>query len=400
VRPGIWVILIAALLDIMSMGIVFPILPILVKEFTGSDQSAGFWTGILVSLWAVLQFLCAPAIGCLSDRYGRRPVILVSTAGMALGWVLMALAPNLGWLLIARAIGGVTSATGTAIFAYMADVTSPEGRARAFGLVGAAFSVGFIAGPALGGLLGQFDPQLPFWVAAGLSAAAFLFGLVVLPESLKLENRTTFIWAKANPIGALQLLRSHRELTGLATVSFLLNSAHQIFATVLVLYAGHRYGIGPFGVGVLLAMASLLDLVVQGVLVGRVAKWLGDRPTMILGLTGGACGLLIMGLAPTVVLFATALMPNAMWGLAYPTMQSLMSRRVSESEQGQLQGANHSVASIAGSVAPFFFGWVYSMSVGTVPGLAFMIAASIVFLAALTGVFIGRSAAKLPSPAE
>lgn len=398
-RPAIWMILIAALLDIMSMGIVFPVLPILIKQFAGSDQAAGIWTGVIASLWAVMQFLCAPAIGCLSDRYGRRPVILVSTAGMALAWVVMALAPNLWWLVAARAIGGVTSATGTVIFAYMADVTPAEGRARAFGLIGAAFSVGFIAGPVLGGLLGQFSPQLPFAVAAGLSAAAFLYGLLVLPESLKRENRTAFAWAKANPVGALRLLRSHRELTGLATISFLLNSAHQIFGTVLVLYAGHRYGIGAFGVGILLAMASVLDLVVQAVLVGPVTKRLGDRPTMIAGLAGGACGLLIMGLAPTPLLFAAALLPNAMWGLAYPTMQSLMSRCVSESEQGQLQGANHSVASIAGFLAPLFFGWLYGMSATTMPGLSFMIASAAVLAAALCGFAVGGRA-RVPSPAQ
>jgi DHA1 family tetracycline resistance protein-like MFS transporter len=385
-------ILIAALLDIMSMGIVFPVLPILIRHFTGSDQSAGIWTGVIASLWAVMQFLCAPAIGCLSDRYGRRPVILVSTAGMALAWVLMASAPNLWWLVAARAIAGVTSATGTVIFAYMADITPSEKRARAFGLVGAAFSVGFIAGPVLGGMLGQFSPQLPFWVAACLSGTAFLYGLIILPESLKPEGRTAFSWMKANPAGALKLLRSHRELTGLATISFLLNSAHQIFGTVLVLYAGHRYGIGAFGVGVLLAMASLLDLIVQGALVGRVATRLGDRPTMIVGLAAGACGLLIMGLAPTPILFAVALLPNAMWGLAYPTMQSLMSQRVSDSEQGQLQGANHSVASIAGFVGPLFFGWVYGLSAASLPGLSFFIAASILLLAACCGLLVAHRA--------
>ena len=395
-RPAIWMILIAAVLDLMSMGIVFPVLPILIKQFAGSDQAAGIWTGIIASLWAVMQFLCAPAIGCLSDRYGRRPVILVSTAGMALAWMLMALAPSLSWLVIARIVGGVTSATGTVIFAYMADVTEPQNRARAFGLVGAAISVGFIAGPVLGGLLGQSSPQLPFWVAAALSGGAFLYGLLVLPESLKPENRTVFSWAKANPVGALKLLGSHRELSGLATISFLLNSAHQIFGTVLVLYAGHRYGIGPFGVGILLALSSVLDLIVQAVLVGRAAKHIGDRATMVLGLAGGACGLLTMGLAPTVPVFAAALLPNAMWGLAYPTMQSLMSRRVSESEQGQLQGANHSVASIAGFIGPLFFGWLYGISVSAMPGLSFLVAAALLFLAALSGIVVGRQA-RVPS---
>lgn len=393
-RPAIWMILITALLDIMTMGIVFPVLPILIKDFAGSDQAAGIWTGVIVSLWAVMQFLCAPIIGCLSDRYGRRPVILISTAGLALDWVLMALAPNLWWLVVGRIIGGMTSATGTVIYAYMADITPPEGRSRAFGLIGAAFAVGFIAGPVLGGTLGQFSPRLPFWVAAGFSAAAFLYGLSVLPESLKPENRMSFSWTRANPVGALRLLRSHPDLTGLATVNFLLNFAHHVFSAVYVLYAAHRYGMGAFEVGMLLALAGLLDLIVQGVLVGPVVKHLDDRPTMVLGLLGGTCGLAMMGLAPTALLFAAALLPNAMWGFAMPTMQALMSRRVSESEQGQLQGANHSVASISGIASPIIFGWIYGLSVMTLPGLSFLAAAGVLLMAALCGLVVGRRSAR------
>ena len=394
-------ILVTAALDIMSMGIVIPVLPSLIEAFSGSNASAGVWNGIFVALWAAMQFVCSPIIGSLSDRYGRRPVILFSTAGLAADFVLMALAPNLWWLALGRIVGGITSSSFTTIFAYMADITEPDQRARAYGLIGAAFSGGFVAGPLIGGVLGEISPRAPFWAAAALSAIAFLYGLLVLPESLSPEKRMAFSWARANPFGALRLLRSHTELAGLAIVNFLLYFAHHVFSAVFVLYAGYRYGWSPLEVGVLLAMVGGLDMIVQGVLVGPVTKRLGDRRTMVLGLFGGAIGLSSMGLAFTGWLFVAAMLPNALWGLAMPTIQSLMTRRVSESEQGQLQGANNSVASIAGVVSPLFFGVIYSLSVGTAPmlphpGAAFFIAAVIL----LAGAMIGRVVTRRADAAE
>jgi DHA1 family tetracycline resistance protein-like MFS transporter len=336
-------------------------------------------------------------IGALSDRFGRRPVILVSTAGLALDWVLMALAPSLWWLVLGRIIGGVTSASGTAIFAYMADITPAEGRTRAFGLVGAAMSAGFVAGPALGGVLGEFGPRLPFWVAAGLSSLAFLYGLFVLPESLRPENRAPFSWARANPVGVMKLLGAKRDLAGLAVSTFLLNFAHRIFTSVFVLYAGHRYGLSTLQVGLLLTVAGGLDLVVQGGLVGPIAARLGERRTMLLGFGSGAVGLLAMALAPSGLAFAAALAPNALWGLAEPTLKSLMSARVSETEQGQLQGAAHSVASVAGIAGPVFFGWIYGMSTLNMPGLSFGVAAAVLLLAALCSQY-GGAPVRAPAP--
>lgn len=395
--PVISMILVAAVLDMMAMGIVMPVLPVLIEDLTGSLQAAGIWTGLIASLWATMQFFCAPVIGALSDRYGRRPVILVSTAGLALDWVLMALAPSLWWLVVGRIIGGATSASGTAIFAYMADITPAERRTRAFGLVGAAISAGFVAGPALGGVLGEFGPRAPFWVAAGMSSLAFLYGLFVLPESLRPENRAPFSWARANPVGVLRMLGAKRDLTGLTLSSFLLNFAHRIFTSVFVLYAGHRYGLSTLQVGLLLAVSGGLDLIVQGVLVGPIAARLGDRRTMLLGFGSGSVGLLVMALAPSGLVFAAALAPNALWGLAEPTLKSLMSARVSETEQGQLQGAVHSVASLAGIAGPVFFGWVYGMSLLSLPGLSFGIAAAVLLLAALCSQ-LGAAPAGTPAP--
>jgi len=394
-RAAIAFILVTALLDVMSMGIIIPVLPQLIEQLSGSTSAAGLWNGLFVALWAAMQFLCSPVIGSLSDRFGRRPVILISVAGLALDFLLMAVAPNLWWLALGRILAGVTSSSFTSTFAYMADITPPEQRARGYGLIGAAFSGGFVAGPLLGGVLGEISLRAPFWVAAGLSALAFFYGLFVLPESLAREKRMAFSWKRANPFGALKLLRSHPELSSLSIVNFLLYFAHHLFSAVFVLYAGDRYGWGAWQVGTLLALVGLMDMGVQGLLVGPVVKRLGDRATMVFGLSFGAVGIAAMGLAPTGWLFVAAMLPNALWGLAMPTIQSLMTQRVSESEQGQLQGANNSVGSIAGILSPLFFGAIYSLSVGpgaALPfiGSAFLIAAAVLAGAALLGWAAGR----------
>ncbi|MEG1453375.1 MFS transporter, partial [Brevundimonas sp.] len=247
-KSAIGFILVAAVLDVMAMGIVIPVLPHLIEEFVGSNARAGLLNGLFVALWAGMQFLASPVIGSLSDQYGRRPVILISCAGLAADYVLMALAPNLWWLALGRILAGITSSSFTTIYAYMADVTSPEERARGYGLIGAAFSFGFVLGPALGGLLGHFGPRVPFWVAAALSGVAFLYGLLVLPESLPVEKRMAFSWRRANPVGAMILLKRHFELVGLAMVNFLLYFAHHVFSAVFVLYAGFKFGWGPLQV--------------------------------------------------------------------------------------------------------------------------------------------------------
>lgn len=398
-RAAIAFIFVTAVLDILSMGLVIPVLPSLIEEFAGSDASAGIWNGAFVAMWAGMQLLASPVIGSLSDRYGRRPVILLSCAGLALDWMLMALAPNLWWLAVGRLLGGLTSSSFTAIYAYMADITEPQNRARAYGLIGAAFSGGFVLGPVVGGFLGEIGPRAPFWAAAGLSSLAFIYGLFILPESLPVEKRMNFSWRRANPLGAMALLLRHPELKGLAGVNFLLYFSHHVFSAIFVLYAMHRYGWGPREVGILLAGVGLIDMVMQGVVIGPVTRRLGDRPTMILGLFGGAFGMAMMGWAPSGWWFVLAMLPNSLWGLAMPTLQALMTRRVGDDEQGQLQGANNSVASIAGVASPLFFGWIYSLSVGegallSQPGLAFYLAGGVLALAAVVGWIVARQTVK------
>ena len=392
-------ILVTAVLDVMALGIIIPVFPELLKEFAGSESRAGWLNGVFVAIWCLMQFVASPIVGSLSDRFGRRPVILISAAGLAADYVLMALAPDLWWLALGRIISGITTSSFTTCFAYMADITPEEGRAKAYGLIGAAFSLGFVLGPVVGGLIGELGPRAPFWAAAVLSGAAFVYGLFVLPESLPKDRRMPFSWARANPVGSLVLLRRHPELFGLSLTNFLMHSGHYVFHAVFVLYAMHRYGLGPLEVGLLLALSGVLDMIVQGLVVGRVVKRLGDRRTLVIGLTAGGVGLLVMGWAPNVWVFTAAMLPTALWGLAMPTAQSLMTRLVEPNEQGQLQGANMSLVSIAGMIAPLILGWVYAQAVGPYahleqPGASFYLAGLVLVFATLLGWRVTRAAAK------
>lgn len=382
-NPAVWMILIAAFLDMMAMGIVLPVLPGLIEEFTGTLGETGLWTGLIGSLWALMQFFCAPLLGSISDRFGRRPVILISAAGLALDWMLMALAPNMWWLVVGRLIGGVTSASATALFAYMADITAPKDRARAFGRIGAAISSGFVLGPAFGGILGEISPRLPFWVAAGLSSIAFVYGFIVLTESLPLERRRPFTWRTANAVAALSMLAGSRRLSTPALSILLLTFSHRLFTTIFVLFAGHRHGLSTLEVGALLALSSILDLIVQGIMVGPTIVRLGDRRTAAVGFWGGAASLSSMAFAPSSVWFVAAMIPASLMGLAEPTLKSILSGRVPENDQGRLQGAMQSLASVAGICGPLFFGWIYAMSHSSLPGLSFLIAAGILVVAAI-----------------
>lgn len=398
-RAALAFILVTAALDVIALGIIIPVFPELIKEFAGTESRAGFLNGVFVAIWCLMQFMASPIVGSLSDRYGRRPVILISAAGLALDYVLMALAPDLWWLAVGRIISGITTSSFTTCFAYMADITPEEGRAKAYGLIGAAFSLGFVLGPVAGGLIGELGPRAPFWAAAVLSAVAFVYGLFVLPESLPKERRMDFSWKRANPIGSLVLLKRHPELFGLAMTNFLMHSGHYVFHAVFVLYAMHRYAWGPLEVGLVLAMAGVLDMLVQGVLVGKVVERLGDRTTLVIGLAIGGLGLLLMGWAPNGWVFISLMILAALWGLAMPTAQSLMTRRVGPDEQGQLQGANMSLISIAGMTAPLVLGWVYAQAVGPFahlgqPGAPFYLAGVLLVFATLLGWRVTRAAAR------
>jgi DHA1 family tetracycline resistance protein-like MFS transporter len=381
-------VFVTVLLDMLALGMVIPVLPKLVESFLDGDTArAAQVVGLFGTVWALMQFVFAPVQGALSDRFGRRPVILMSNFGLGLDYVLMGLAPNLVWLFIGRVISGVCAASVSTAYAYVADVTAPEQRSARFGLLGAAFGVGFVVGPAIGGVLGATDPRLPFWAAAGFSLLNGIYGLLVVPESLAPALRAPWSWRRANPLGALMLLRRHRELYGLAAANFLAQTAHVALPITFVLYAGYRYGWDEKAVGFTLALVGTCAIVVQAGLVGRFVKRFGERRTLLIGLLFGALGFATYGLAPTGALFCAGIPVMALWGLASPTAIGLMSRHVSASEQGQLQGANSSIQGIANLVGPGVFALLFSYAIGAgrgwnLPGAPFLLAALLLTAAA------------------
>src|SRR6266480_4928923 len=359
-------IYVTIILDTLALGITIPVLPHLITNFVGDKAETAAIYGLLVTIWGLMQFLFSPLIGVLSDRFGRRPVLILSGFGLGLDYVIMALAQSLPWFFVGRILSGIMSSSFATAAAYVADVTPVERRAGAFGMVGAAWGIGFIAGPAIEGVLGTFGIRIPFWGAAAFSLASASYGLFVLPESLVKEHRQRFALRRANPIGSLTLLRSHPTLFGLAAVTFVQFMAFQVLPAVFVLYAFDRFAWREFQVGLSLALVGALNITVQGGLVKRFIKRFGERKALLTGLLFGSAALVVWGLAPN--------------EFVAPALQSLMTRRVGPSEQGQLQGANASIAGLTGAIGPIFFGLVYSLAIGyraqfDLLGLPFLVAA-------------------------
>jgi MFS transporter, DHA1 family, tetracycline resistance protein len=386
--PAFVFVFVTVLLDMLALGMIIPVLPKLVVDFLGGDTArAAQIFGVFGTAWALMQFVFSPVQGALSDRFGRRPLILMSNFGLGLDYVLMALAPSLIWLFVGRVISGITAASISTAYAYIADVTPGEKRAARFGLLGVAFGAGFVFGPALGGLAGNVSPRLPFWIAAALSLANALYGWLVLPESLPPERRTRFSLRRANPLGALALLRSQPQLSGLATVNFLSNLSHASLPSISVLYMRYRYGWDERTVGFTMAGVGLCAMIVQGGLIGRTVRRFGERTTLIMGLGFGVAGFAVFAFAPTGVLFWSGIPLLSLWGFASPSALGLMSRRVSGSEQGQLQGANASLMGVANMLGPGLFTQVFALFIGTggvwhLPGAAFLLAAALLVAAA------------------
>lgn len=400
-RAAIAFVLVTVVLDVLALGMIIPVLPQLVTDFMGGDRAeAAAIYGVFATTWALMQFFFSPILGALSDRFGRRPVILLSNFGLGLDYVLMALAPTLSWLFVGRVISGITAASISTAYAYIADVTAPEKRAASYGMIGAAFGLGFVCGPALGGVLGGLDPRLPFWISAGLSLANAAYGVFVLPESLPADKRSRFSWRRANPVGALALLRSRRALLGLAGVTFLALLAHEVLPATFVLYAGERYGWGELEVGLTLGVVGVFSAVVQALLVRPIVRTLGERAALAIGLLSGAAGFAVYGLAPTGALFLVGIPVMALWGLATPAGQGLMTTRVGPTEQGQLQGAISSLRGIAGLLGPTIFTLTFATFVhddGPVhlPGAAFLLAAAILVLAMGSSLVVTRGMARV-----
>ncbi|MEM8955211.1 MAG: TCR/Tet family MFS transporter [Verrucomicrobiota bacterium] len=380
-KPALIFIFITLVLAIVGIGIVVPILPSLVEELQGRGIARASYTyGLLVALYSLMQFIFSPLLGSLSDRFGRRKVILGSLLGAGLDYFLLAFAPNLWWFVLGRLIAGITGANFAAASAYIADISPPEKRAANFGLIGAAFGVGFVVGPAIGGVLGELGLRVPFIAAGVLTLLNCLYGFFVLPESLASENRRAFSWKRSNPVGALFDLRRYPMVFGLSGSFFLLHMAHQVLPSTWVLYTGYRFGWSVGQVGFSLALVGLMAAVVQGGLTRVIVPKLGEKKTAVLGLTMGTVSLVAYGLATRGWMVYPIIILGSLNGLANPAIKGLISRSVGADEQGVVQGTLASVMSIAGILGPpiatgLFGYFISNRALREVPGAAFFFSA-------------------------
>lgn len=390
-RAALLFIFVTVAIDMLAFGIIIPVLPhLIVQLIGGSIAKAAVWSSGFGTAFMLMQFLCSPIQGALSDRFGRRTVILISSFGLGTDFIVMAVAPALWLLFVGRAVSGICAASFSTANAYIADITPREKRAAAFGMLGGAFALGFIVGPALGGFLGDRWIRLPFWVAAGLSLLNFCYGLFVLPESLPKERRGTRIdWRHANPIGSLLLLRRYPQVFALAAVFFLLALAQFSLNATYVLYTDYRYAWGPQIVGYTLGIVGLCSGLVQALLVRRWMPWLGERRMMLTGVALLIVGYAIFGFAPTSWIFLIGIPFLSLGGLAGPPAQSMITHQVAPGEQGRLQGALVSLQSLAGIFGPALFANVFALFIGShaptlrLPGAAFVLAAALVLAALL-----------------
>lgn len=351
-------VFLCVVLDMLALGIMVPVLPKLIVQFEGGDHArAAQVTGIFGFAWALMQFLASPVLGSLSDRFGRRPVLLLSSLGLGLDYVLMALAPSLSWLFLGRVISGVTAATFATASAYIADISPPEQRAARFGMLGAAFGIGFIVGPAVGGVLGNAGLRLPFWVAAACSLLNTAYGFFVLPESLASEKRRPFQWKVANPLGAFQFFLGHAGggLGRLVLGAFFYYVAHESLPSMFVLYTDFKFHWSEKTVGLVLGAVGVSSMLVSAVLTGKAVKRWGEAATLVIGLLFGIAGFTCYAYAPTSTFFLMGVPLVGLWGLCGPAQQALMSSQVDATQQGQLQGSLSSLRGIAGMIGPLLF---------------------------------------------
>ena len=398
-------IFITVMLDMLTFGMIGPVLPKLIAGFVGGNMAnAATVIGLFATVWAVMQFFMSPLLGMVSDRIGRRPVILLDNLVGVIDYAIMALAPNLIWLFAGRVLSGLASANMTAAGAYIADVTPPEKRAKAFGMLGSAFGLGFILGPAIGGLVGNANPRLTFWAAALVCLLNTLYGLFVLPESLAPDQRTKRLeWKRANPLGALAMLRSHYELWGLSWMNFISYLAHEIFPNVWVIFCIAVFGWSTRDIGLSLALVGVLTAVNQATLVGPVVARFGERRVLLASLFVAVVGCAMMGTANGIIfLIAIVIICLPMYNA---TSQALMTRRVSAQEQGELQGALGSLRGISMLLGPGLFTFVFAQFVGPwrglgVPGAPWYLAAALYCVALVIAwrVTTARDDVVLPLP--
>ena len=401
-RAAFVFIFITVVLDMISFGIIIPVFPQLILKLQGGDMAgAAAIFGIFGTAFALMQFIFSPVQGALADRFGRRPVILLSNLGLGLDYIVMAVAPTIPILFLGRLVSGATSASFSISGAYVADVTPPQERAARFGMLGAAFGIGFIIGPAIGGLLGAIDLRAPFWAAAALSITNFVYGALILPESLPADRRRPFRLHAANPIGAVRFLGSSPVLMSLTVAMLFAFLAHDAIPNTWVLYTTYRFNFDERAVGVSLAIVGAASLVVNGFLVGRVVKRLGEFNALLTGLGFGVISELLFAFAPTTWLLLGTLPIYSLAGLSGGPFQSIATREVQPNEQGQLQGALTSLRSMVTLVTPGLYTGTFALFVGPLaglglPGAPYLLAA---ILMAATAVLVIRSATTLRSSA-
>ncbi|QQP95866.1 TCR/Tet family MFS transporter [Lysobacter enzymogenes] len=386
-KAGLIFVFFTVLIDVLSFGVIIPVLPHLVERFVGGGVSdAAWWVGVFGVVFATIQFACSPLLGALSDRYGRRPVILLSCFGLGVDFVVMALADGLAWLMAGRIVSAVFAASAPVANAYVADVTEEKHRAQAYGLLGAAFGVGFILGPLIGGVLGDYDLRYPFWLAAALALANFLYGWLVLPESLPRERRAARIdWRQANPFLSLRFLGEQRQVLALAAIVFLHSLAQFSHHIVFVLYADYQFGWGQKQAGYVLAAVGAMAAVVSVLLVAPMVRRFGERATLMFGLACGTLGLWMLAAGDTRWFF-WGMPVAALWYLALPAAQAMVSQRVDAQSQGRAQGALTGLISLAGIFAPVLYAGSFAFvtrpdSPLALPGAPYLIASALLIVA-------------------
>jgi DHA1 family tetracycline resistance protein-like MFS transporter len=377
-------IMVTVLIDSIGFGVVIPVLPGLLRTLSGSSvEGAAQISGWLMFGYAIMQFAFGPVMGALSDRFGRRPVLLASLLCFGVDYLAMAFAPTLAWLLVGRLIAGVTGASFNTAYAYIADVSPPEKRAANFGRIGLAFGLGFIIGPALGGILGDIAPRLPFMVAAGLALVNAAYGYFVLPESLGVADRRPFEWRRANPIGALLRLRQAQpKVLALASATFLWVLGHQALQGTWGFYTIYRFGWSPAAIGYSLAAVGVTSIIVQGGLMDKLVPRYGERRLVVIGSLSGLAGYLIYAFADQGWMMYLGIAAAGLSGLVYPSVQGLMSNLTARGEQGELQGAVASLFSLATIIGPPVMtqGFAFFTSPAApfqLPGAAFVLSAGL-----------------------
>ena len=381
-------IFVTVLVDVIGLGIIIPIVPQLIENLTGLGiNEASKYGGFLVFAFALMQFIFSPILGALSDQFGRRPILLLSLFGLGLDYILHAFAPTIAWLFVGRIIAGIMGASFTTATAYIADISTPEKRSQNFGLIGAAFGLGFIIGPIIGGVASKWGTNVPFLIAAGLTLLNVIYGYFILPESLSLENRRAFNWKRANPIGSLKHLKKYPVVSGLIVSLLLLFIASHAVQSNWTYFTMYKFHWTPEIVGYSLAVVGLLIAFVQGFLIRKVIPKFGENKTIYAGMAFYILGLLLFGLAPTGWMMFLFLVPYCLGGIAGPALQGIISKQVPDNEQGELQGALTSLMSLTAIIGPLVMNNLFAYATNKnslfyLPGASFYLGAILMIIAA------------------